>query len=393
MNPLFALFGFLGAIFALGGKRSNDTDDTEQGAEVVTDVTDEVEEALEIAETVDEDEDVESIDYDQGGEPIVDVSASEEDAAEIPEDIETVDQDVDHDHGADHDMSDDDNTITPEGYVDITAFGTYHNTSMHTDEAELEGGRTAITTEAHVAYNALRDFLELDAVELETVGEWAFENDLTNNDEAFGGDLEAVGLFYSMQGAKVGWIDDDSFDPQILADIQRTARLGEPEDVMDMVEIHGHDGFAAYLEEEGLTETFVNTLKMEPHYGGIMHGRTHGDLEFEAEPGAEHETPMAHDLNHLTVLSHDQTQPFMNDTFDWPQWPALDASQEDVLNYFQSMVTLGDPHGEGITADQIETDADAMSEGESLMALLATDTVLDEIPPSSVEMNELCMEI
>jgi hypothetical protein len=33
------------------------------------------------------------------------------------------------------------------------------------------------------------------------------------------------------------------------------------------------------------------------------------------------------------------------------------------------MVTFGDPHGEGITTEQFETDADAMSEGESLMAL------------------------
>ena len=124
-----------------------------------------------------------------------------------------------------------------------------------------------------------------------------------------------------------------------------------------------------------------------------MHGRTHGDLEFEAEPGAEYETPTAHDLNHLTVLSHDQTQPFMNDTFNYPQWPALDASEEDVLNYFQSMVTLGDPHGEGITIEQIETDADTMSEGELLMALLATDPVLDETLPSTEEMDELHMEM
>ena len=35
-----------------------------------------------------------------------------------------------------------------------------------------------------------------------------------------------------MQGAKVGWIAQDKYDPQILADIQRTARLGDPADVM-----------------------------------------------------------------------------------------------------------------------------------------------------------------
>ena len=54
---------------------------------------------------------------------------------------------------------------------------------------------------------------------------------------------------------------------------------------------------------------------MEPHYGGVMHGRTHGYLSIEG-------VAINHDVNHLTVLSWDQTQPFMNDTFDWPQWPA-----------------------------------------------------------------------
>ena len=105
---------------------------------------------------------------------------------------------------------------------------------------------------------------------------------------------------------------------------------------MAMVDSHGHAGFADYLRSEGLVETFVNTMKMEPHYGGWMHGRTHGDLAFEDEAGSMVAT--AHDLNHLTVLSHDQTQPFMNDTFDWPQWPALDAPEADVIDYFQSMV-------------------------------------------------------
>ena len=52
---------------------------------------------------------------------------------------------------------------------------------------------------------------------------------------------------------------------------------------------------------------------------------------------------IAHDVNHLTVLSHDQMQPFMNDTWDWPQWPALEVSEARVLEYFQSMVVLGDP--------------------------------------------------
>ncbi len=38
----------------------------------------------------------------------------------------------------------------------------------------------------------------------------------------------------------------------------------------------------------------------------------------------------------------------MNDTFDWPQWPALDVPESDVIDYFQSMVVLRDPHGDAL---------------------------------------------
>ena len=55
-----------------------------------------------------------------------------------------------------------------------------------------------------------------------------------------------------------------------------------------------------------------------------------------------------HDINHLTVLSWDQMDPFMNDTFDWPQWPALDVSDSGVIEYYQSMVVLGDPVGDNL---------------------------------------------
>ena len=138
--------------------------------------------------------------------------------------------------------------------------------------------------------------------------------------------------------AKVGWIAQDKYDPQILADIQRTARLGDPADVMTMVREFGISGYADYLEQYGIADTFISTLKMEPHYGGVMHGRTHGYLSIEG-------VAINHDVNHLTVLSWDQTQPFMNDTFDWPQWPALDVSDAGVMEYYQSMVVLGDPVG------------------------------------------------
>ena len=235
-------------------------------------------------------------------------------------------------------------------YTDITRFGVFHKASAHTHKSALAGGRTPITTEAHVAYNGLRAFLGMEAVALDTIGRWAFQNAMTNNAVPYDQDLKAVGLFYAMQGAKVGWIDARAFDPQIMADIQKAARLGTSDQVMGLVKAHGRDGFARFLVSSGLTEAFINTLKMEPHYGGIMHARTHGGLRFDAVPNrkhAEHGRPTAHHLNHLTVLNHEQTKPFMNDTFDWPQWAALDAANAVVSTYFLSMVTLGSPHADG----------------------------------------------
>ena len=232
-------------------------------------------------------------------------------------------------HGMAHDSSSGE-------YTDITSWGTFHGSNHNSEHDELVGGRTAITTEAMVAYNGLRAFAGLDAVEIEAVGEWAFSQGLTNNSQAWGDDTKGVGLWYAMQGAKVGWIADEAYDPQILADIQRTARLGSENDVMGMVREFGHEGFADYIQQSGLQEAFINTLKMEPHYGGWMHGRTHGFLDVEG-------VAIAHDINHLTVLGWDQSQPFMNDTFDWPQWPALDVSDQTVINYYQGIVALGDP--------------------------------------------------
>jgi endoglucanase len=221
-------------------------------------------------------------------------------------------------------------------YIDITSWGTFHGSNHNSEHDELVGGRTAITTEALVAYNGLRAFAGLEAVEIEAVGEWAFAQGLTNNSQAWGNDTKGVGLWYAMQGAKVGWIADEAYDPQILADIQRTARLGSESDVMAMVREFGHEGFADYIQQSSLQDAFINTLKMEPHYGGWMHGRTHGFLDVEG-------VAIAHDINHLTVLGWDQNQPFMNDTFDWPQWPALDVSDQTVINYYQGIVALGDP--------------------------------------------------
>ena len=42
-------------------------------------------------------------------------------------------------------------------YIDLASFGDFHG-SDHTDHSAFEGGRTAITTEALVAYNNLREF-------------------------------------------------------------------------------------------------------------------------------------------------------------------------------------------------------------------------------------------
>lgn len=220
-------------------------------------------------------------------------------------------------------------------FTDLADLG-MSNGSNHTGHDGLVGGRTAITTEAVLAYNQLRHFVGLAPATINEVGAWAFANGLTNNSQAWGNDQQGVGIWYAMQGAKVGWMADSTFDPQVVADISRTARLGDAADVMTMVIQYGHEGFADYLIANGYEETFLNTLKMEPHYAGWMHDRAHGMLSIE-------DVAIAHDVNHLTVLSHDQMQPFMNDTWDWPQWPALEVTEARVLEYFQSMVALGDP--------------------------------------------------
>ena len=231
-------------------------------------------------------------------------------------------------------------------FIDITCWGDFHDSNHNSGHEQMVGGRTIITTEAMLAYNDLRGFIGLPSLDVEDVGAWAFAEALTNNTQWLGEDLKGVGLWYAMQGAKVGWITDEAYDPQILADIQRTARtVCNPIEmeamVMDMVREFGIDGYAEHLEANGMVQTFINILKMEPHYGGWMHGRCHGFRSIEG-------VAINHDVNHLTVLSWDQMQPFMNDTFDWPQWPALDVSDSGVIEYFQSMVVLGDPVGQNM---------------------------------------------
>ena len=231
-------------------------------------------------------------------------------------------------------------------YMDITMWGDFHDSNDNSHHEQMVGGRTPITTEAMLAYNDLRAFLGLPSATQEEVGQWAFAEALTNNTEAWGGDVMGVGLYYAMQGAKVGWITDDGYDSQIIADIQRTARtvcnpIEMEAAVMDMVREFGHAGYAEHLVVNDMVQIFINVIRMEPHYGGWMHGRCHGYRSMEG-------VAINHDVNHLTVLSWDQMQPFMNDTFDWPQWPALDVSDSGVIEYFQSMVVLGDPVGQNM---------------------------------------------
>lgn len=366
MNPLFLLFGLLGAAFAVGGQGSDSSGTSTVNATTAPDNAD-AENDDGMDSPLDDGMDSQpngGMDM-SGGHQGHDMDGPVDDGMDMP--------DGQHDHDMGGGMS-----SSEDGYVDITTFGMFHGSSSHTMGHSLDGGRTPITTEALEAYNGLRAFLGLEPVDLETIGKWAFENDLTNNDQAYGEDLSGVGLFYGMQGAKAGWISDEAFDPQLLADVQRLARQDEVDQVMDLVDTYGYAGFATFLEDSGLTETFINTMKMEPHYGGWMHGRTHGDLGFSDETGAQVAT--AHDLNHLTVLSHDQTQPFMNDTFDWPQWPALDTPEGDVIDYFQSMVTLGDPRGEGVEFATLSEMPQA-SPGEQLMQMIVSE-VSPDLPAS-----------
>ena len=231
-------------------------------------------------------------------------------------------------------------------YMDLADWGDFHGSNGNSHHYQMVDGRTHITTEAMVAYNNLRGFLGLPALDYDDVGQWAFNEQLTNNSQAWGNDLLGVGLWYAMQGAKVGWITDEAYDPQIIADIQRAARtICDPYEmqtaVMDMVREFGIEGYADYLESNGMVDTFINTVKMEPHYAGWMHGRCHGFRSVEG-------VAIVHDINHLTVLNWAQTLPFYNDTFDWPQWDALVVSDSGVIEYFQSIVVLGDPMGDNM---------------------------------------------
>ena len=139
-------------------------------------------------------------------------------------------------------------------YMDLAVWGKFHGSNNNSRLYEMIDGRTPITTEAMDAYNNLRSFLDLSALDYEQVGQWAFSKQLTNNDQWWGNDLKGVGLYYAMQGAKVGWITDEDYDPQFLADIQRTARrVCDPYEmkiqVLNMARQVDIDGFVRALEE------------------------------------------------------------------------------------------------------------------------------------------------
>ena len=209
----------------------------------------------------------------------------------------------------------------------------------------------------------MRAFQGRRAVDLDTIGRWAYANQLTNNSQAWGDDLKGVGLWYGMQGAKVGWIDDRRFQPKQIATLQRRARAGKTESVLALARRIEQPGFTDHLVAHDGIDAFINTLKMEPHFGGWMHSRAHGWLAIEG--GA-----IAHDVNHLTVLSHDQSRPFMNDTFDWPQWPALEVPHNVVIDYFQSMVTLKNPT---LGASARAANQDETNEGDVISGTIGDD--------------------
>ncbi len=58
------------------------------------------------------------------------------------------------DHGMNHGSSSGD-------YIDINTWGSFHGFNHNSEHDELVGGRTAITTEAMVAYNGLRAWMLL----------------------------------------------------------------------------------------------------------------------------------------------------------------------------------------------------------------------------------------
>ena len=89
-------------------------------------------------------------------------------------------------------------------FIDITAWGTFHDSNNNSHNHELVGGRTAITTEAMDAYNNLRAFLGLSALTIDDVGN-AVAEQLTNNAQPYGNDIKSVGLWYAMQGKS--WLD------------------------------------------------------------------------------------------------------------------------------------------------------------------------------------------
>ena len=91
-------------------------------------------------------------------------------------------------------------------FIDITTWGTFHDSNNNSHDHELVGGRTAITTEAMDAYNNLRAFLGLSALTIDDVGEWAFAEQLTNNAQPYGDDIQECWPLLCHAGCK-SWLD------------------------------------------------------------------------------------------------------------------------------------------------------------------------------------------
>ena len=70
------------------------------------------------------------------------------------------------------------------------------NGSLHTTHGALKGGRTPITSEAMVTDNNLRNFQGRGAMDLATIDRWVCDNEMTNNQHAWGDNLKGVGLWH-----------------------------------------------------------------------------------------------------------------------------------------------------------------------------------------------------
>ena len=246
-------------------------------------------------------------------------------------------------------------------------------------------GRGPINTSAHLAYNNLRNFLGLSSLTLSAIGEHAYKNGMTNNSwqqwVVSSGFDKGVGMYYSMQGAKIGWIkplsqlpaDKQNFDAisNVFIDLQIYARdypnttqngfnefryqnengtvtgANKTYDevktfVLNTVATYGHTGFSDYLQADTVNRLnpFISTLRMEPHYAGYMHSKVHGgsNVPNTSKNGSDY---TVHSVNHFTVTDFNHTVQNRNDGFVWAQCqPQDNCNIAGFINYFHNILLL-----------------------------------------------------